>query len=213
MKITFFSCRRWRRLHNPGCIWNRGTHKFFMAALCTSVRERRGEWKKRVTKGKEMEGGLQRINWKGRAREGKVKGWRWSARNHAKGLKWNRLSDWQKGRNRRKKETTDCFLCKRWSNKTYHVMSVCMWEYLSSQALLSINIYSVVHHVGLPSNATLMYIDFPAAASLRLSFLNSFYLLQLVFRILIKRFFYSVRLFSPSKFIYFLLTAYLIWAS
>lgn len=89
-------------------------------------------------------------------------------------------------------------------------MSVYVQEYFSSLTLLSINIYSVVHHVGLPSNATLMYIDFPAAASFHLSFPNTFYLLQLVFGILISRFFYSVRLFSPSKFIYFLLAAYLI---
>lgn len=178
---------------------------------CVLQWARGGVNEKECDKWKEIEGGLKRMNWKGRARGGKVKGWRWSARNHAKGLKWNRLTDWQ-GRNRRRRETTDCFLCKRWSNKTNHVMSVCVWEYLSSLALLSINIYSVVHHVGLPSNATLMYIDFPAAASLDLSFLNSFYLLQLVFGILI-RLFYSVRLFSPSKFIYFRLAAYLIWTS
>lgn len=180
---------------------------------CVLQWARGGVNEKRESEGKEIEGGLKRTNWKGRESKGKVKGRRWSARNHVKGLKWNRLTDWQKGRNRRRRETTDCFLCKRWSNKTFHVMSVYVWEYLSLLALLSINIYSVVHHVGLPSNTTLMYIDFPAAASFQLSFLNSFYLLQLVFGILISRFFYSIWLFSPSKFIYFLLAAYLIWTS
>lgn len=169
--------------------------------------EREEGWmKKECDNGKEIEGGLNRMTWKGRAREGKVKGWRRSARNHAKGLKWNRLTDWQ-GRNRRKRETTDCFLCKRWSNKTNHVMSVCVWEYLSSLALLSINIYSVVHHVGLPSNATLMYIDFPAVVSLDLSFLNTFYLLQLVFGILIRHSFIPSDYFRlQNSFIFFSLS-------